>query len=363
MTLMTLPEALVVVRIAGGWDALNVVIPHGDDDYHRLRPTLALGPEEVLRLDGFFGLHPALHRLLPLFREGQAAALHATGLIDTAEHSHFLAWDHVDSGGDGQTYPAGGWLARLLGPAPPKVPGGLRAVAFGDGPCRLLSGLTSSAAVSSVEELSLPGTTEQKNAFMKTLEAFLGLSSLSVAQSVQRSMSTVRSIDRVRERLLQPSRHDFPQSDFGRRLRELSELFRCGAGLEAGVVTLGGFDTHVLQGSRTGPLARLLEEVARGLSAFARAMAESWKRTVVLVISEFGRRVAENGGGGTDHGHGGVMLLLGGSLGAGQVLGTWPSLSRGALEGPGDLRVTTDIRAGIASALGLEETEISPRVG
>jgi len=144
----------------------------------------------------------------------------------------------------------------------------------------------------------------------------------------------------------------YPETEFGLGLKQIAMLIKAEVGLEVAAIDLGGWDTHFGQGGSEGLMAGLMKELAGGLAAFhADTLAQAGKLTVVT-MSEFGRRVYENGSLGTDHGHGSMMMLMGGNVLGGRVHGRWPGLGEGQLFGPGDLAVTTDYRDVLAEVLG-----------
>ena len=124
----------------------------------------------------------------------------------------------------------------------------------------------------------------------------------------------------------------------------MEQLIKAEVGLEIAAVDLGGWDTHVRQGALEGDMPDLLAELSQGLAALYKDLGEAMKKVTIVTMSEFGRRVAENGGGGTDHGHGNVMFVMGGGVNGGKVYGDWPGISKDKLDGPGDLAITTDFR-------------------
>ena len=140
----------------------------------------------------------------------------------------------------------------------------------------------------------------------------------------------------------------YPEGDFGRALQQIAQLDKAEVGLEVACIDLGGWDTHAAQGVGAGRLPTLLTELGQGLAAFYADLGERNQRVTVITMSEFGRRVAENGSGGTDHGHGNCMFVIGGGIHGGRVYGQWPTLAADALYGPGDLALTTDYRAVLA---------------
>ncbi len=346
-------DRILIVRLAGGWDSLNAVVPHREDAYHLARPTLALSPSDLLPLDDRFALHRALAPLVPFLREGTLGIVHAAGLPGQEQRSHFEAWDDADAGGISASAtgrPHGGWLARTLASRPGSG-ASLRAVALMDGPAALLSGAPGAASAAGLEELSLPGSAQDRRTLQTGLERLYALSPLPVAREARRTfraLSALESLSHARRP------EGFPDTPFGQRLAEVAGIFQTDIGIEAAAVTLGGFDTHVVQGTGTGWLAGLLGELATGLSAFARALGPRFARTLVLAYSEFGRRVRENAGAGTDHGQGAAVFVLSGALRSGRVHGAWPGLEPANLTGPGDLAPVNDLRDVLSSALGLD---------
>ncbi len=349
-------DTLIFIFLRGGVDGLSVVVPHGDDDYYRARPTLALArpgdrqgkpAERVLDLDGYFGLHPALAPLWPLHEAGHLAVVHACGSGDTT-HSHFEAMATVERGvsqGDG---PASGWLARHLETAPWDNPSPLRAVALGSLLPQSLRGESRATALQTTADLRLrspfAGGTDK---FTRSLAELYGRGAL--AEAGGEALSVLKTLS-----ALPPlgTHSAYPPNDLGVGLRQTARLMKSGVGLEAVCLDHNGYDTHVLQGGAQGVLAGLLASLASGLAAFAADLGPArWARTTVVVLSEFGRRVPENSGLGTDHGSGGVLLLLGGRVAGGRVHGHWPGLAASSLAGPGDLKVTTDYRAVLAEVI------------
>ena len=357
---------LVLVSLRGGVDALNTVVPHGDADYYRLRPSLAIpGPKRrgpaVLDLDGFFGFHPALAPLLPLWERKELAVVHAVGWPGVS-HSHFEAWEEIECGALGEDKPQSGWLARALAAG-----GGARsplsAVAFADTMPRLLTGALGATVLKSLSEYRLAAAGERSGRLERTLKGLYGKTALPVGQP---GVSTLEALEAI-ERIGRDS--DGGGSDgslFGRQLGMIARLIRADVGVRAVSAELGGWDFHFAEGSVSGLMPRLLGELARGLVRFRSDLGDDWRRVVVVAISEFGRRAAENGSAGTDHGQAGTILVAGGGVRGGRVSCEWPGLAPDRLAPPGDLAITTDFRdvlldvlpAGLSAA---EHERIFPR--
>jgi uncharacterized protein (DUF1501 family) len=353
---------LVVVFLRGALDGLNTVVPWRDDDYRRLRPSLALpGPDRsapegrtVLDLDGQFGLHPALEPLLPLWREGRMAVVHAVG-SDDRTRSHFEAQDQVEHGAASGQPVSGGWIGRHLRARGPGGPGGsLQALAIGETIPESLRGAPAAGAVQSLDDVRLVSPSGDERGLETALAALHASGEDLVSASGRETLSLLRRVQEIRaDRAEGPSGP--PADAFGRALSQVARLLRAGVGLEAACVDLGGFDTHFGQGGLdaglAGGLAGPLRSLGTGLAAFARDLGPSLEGTTIVVLTEFGRRAYENTALGTDHGSASVMFLLGGGLRGGKVHGTWPGLAKEALHEESDLRVTTDYRSVLAEVL------------
>jgi len=343
-------DLLLTVFLRGAADGLNIVVPHGDADYYLRRPSLAIprpddrsadSGDRCLDLDGFFGLHPALAPLLPAWRARHLACVHACGAPDESR-SHFRAMELMERGVTSETGPASGWIARHLATRPDAAPSPLRALAWGTAPQRSLSGAGPVATLRDLQEIQLAPEPKQAERLSRLIESLysvepgpleaIGRQTLQLAERLQHIPSASSPDPR------------YPATEFGRGLQQLASLVRADAGVEAAAIDLGGWDTHYAQGGPKGQMARLLAELAAGLAAFHEDLEPFLARLSVIAMTEFGRRVQENGSLGTDHGHGSVMLVLGGHVAGGKVHGTWPGLATQDLVGPGDLAVTTDYR-------------------
>lgn len=337
---------LVSLFLRGGADGLSLVVPHGDPDYARARPLLGLSPPgqgagSCLDLDGFFGLHPGLAPLLPAWEAGRLAVVHAVG-SDDATRSHFEAQDRMEWGtGDGRAA-AGGWLGRYLRARGAST--SLAAVALGSQLPECLRGAPAAAAMERLADLQLRGPEEHAEAVMQALGALYQPESM-LGRAGRDTLALLRRTEALRAPAPTGA---YPAGDFGDGLRDLARLIRADLGLEAACLDLGGWDTHFFQGTTRGVLAGRVEELASGLAAFQEDLGPDRHRVVVVVMTEFGRRVTENASLGTDHGRASVMFVLGEGLRGGRVYGRWPGLAAPQLEGPGDLRVTSDFRQVLA---------------
>ncbi len=346
------PGRLIVVFLRGAVDGLNVVVPYSDHDYAIARPTIAIAPPGAvggaLDLDGTFGLHPSLASLMPLWTERKLAFVHAMGSPDPSR-SHFDAQDNMETGTPGAKTTGDGWMNRLIGvlPAPHKV---TDAIAFGPTMPRILSGKQPAGTVPNGRGAGAQTPLDRPliNAAFDRL--YTGDDALSHAYR-DGLAAHKQVVAELQGEMMQadngaPSSAGFP-SDAGR----MATLMRQDPSLKLGFFALGGWDTHVNQGGADGQLAQRLKPLGDGLVALARDLGPVFDETVIVVMSEFGRTVHENGNRGTDHGHGNVMWVLGGRVAGGRVYGAWPGLALEQLYEGRDLAVTTDFRTALSAVL------------
>jgi uncharacterized protein (DUF1501 family) len=345
-------KVLVVVFQRGAVDGLSMLVPHGDPDYYSARAGIAIDQpsraDGALDLDGFFGLHPALSPLEPIWNERRLAAVHACGSPDTTR-SHFDAQDYMESGTPGVKSTPDGWLARGLVATAGVTPSPFRAVALGPSLPRALRGNAGAVAMSSLADFDV----REAAALTGALTASKGFESL-YEQGVRdllygtgrETFDAVKMLKAAAPQRLQPAHGAiYPRGRFGDSLRQIAQLIRADVGLEVAFADMNGWDTHAAQGGARGQLALRLGEFAAALAAFDRDLGDRMGDVVVLTMSEFGRTVRENGNRGTDHGHGTAMFVIGGAVRGGQVHGRWPGLLREQLHEGRDLAVTTDFRS------------------
>ena len=351
-------KVLVCLFQRGAADALNMVVPHGDAEYYRLRPTIGVPRPSragggALDLDGFFGLHPSLAPLLPLYQRGLLAPIHAVG-SPSATRSHFDAQDYMESGTPDRKGTPDGWLNRYLAahgtceacttPSTRREPSPFRAVSMTERTPRILDGPAPTVAMSTLESFSIRAASPDAAA---RLEALYRTGSADLIHSTGSetfdAMRMLRAADPQRYRPEHGA--DYPRSQFGQRLRQIAQLIKAGVGLEVAFADVGGWDTHVNQGGATGQLAGRLDDFARSVAALVADLGDRMADVMILTMSEFGRMARENGSRGTDHGHAGAMFVLGGDAQGGRVHGRWPGLAREQLHDGRDLALTTDFRA------------------
>jgi len=335
-------KLLVAIFQRGAVDGLNMIVPHGETDYYRLRPTIAIprpGGEAMgsaIDLDGFFGLHPSMAPLKPLWDNHSLAVVHACGSPDNTR-SHFDAQDYMESATPGLKATRDGWLNRYL-QVSSEERNPLRGVALARTMPRSLEGGAPALAIGSVDEFGVRGTAA---AFESQYE---GASDPLLRAAGHDAFAAMRTLRQAAGSPYRPDHGaEYPQTPFGKALAEIARLAKADVGLEVAFTELGNWDHHVNEGSVNGQIATRLGEFSRGLAALAADLGDRMADTVIVTMSEFGRAVAENGNRGTDHGHGNAMILIGGNV-RGGVHGKWPGLADGHRFEGRDLAVTTDFR-------------------
>ncbi|KGF72889.1 hypothetical protein DO97_04085 [Neosynechococcus sphagnicola sy1] len=345
-------QRLVVIFLRGAVDGLNVVVPYQESTYYSARPNIAIPqpgkPEGALNLDGQFGLHPALNPLMPLWQNRSLAFVQACGSPDPTR-SHFDAQDYMETGILGNKRASDGWMNRLLQVLPDHSP--TQALNLGATMPRILTGKMPVANLplgkGAINTLPLDRP-QVSNAFDRL---YSGSDPLSQAyQEGQRARKTLLT-DLNSEMIMANNGAPLPDQGFNQDMRRLAHLMVSDASIQLAFLSLGGWDTHVNQGSNNGLLAGHLRALGSGLTTLAQGLGSVYRETVILVISEFGRTVHENGNRGTDHGHGNVLWAMGGRVQGGKVYGQWPGLATAQLYEGRDLAVTTDFRDPIASVL------------
>jgi uncharacterized protein (DUF1501 family) len=341
-------KLLVAIFQRGAVDGLNMVVPFGEADYYRVRPSIAIprpGREGgAIDLDGFFGLHPRMAPLEPLWRAGHLAIVHASGSHD-ATRSHFDAQDYMESGTPGVKSTRDGWLNRYLQAreGEERAPNPLRGVALARQMPRVLQGPAPALAMPGVSGFGIHGSASARTSFEA---AYATAADRVLNGTAAEAFDAMRTLERQRAAAGTRATSDagYPASPFGQAMREIASLATADVGLEVAFVESTNWDHHVNQGAATGQLANRLDDLARGIAALVRDLGDRMSDTLILTMSEFGRAVAENGSRGTDHGHGNAMMLIGGAVRGGRVYGTWPGLAPEQRFEGRDLAVTTDFR-------------------
>jgi uncharacterized protein (DUF1501 family) len=345
-------KKLVVLFQRGAADGLNIVVPYREQNYYTMRPSIAIRQNEVLDLDGFFGLHPAMASFKPLYDQGHLAIVHAAGSPDTTR-SHFDAQDYMESGTPGVKITQDGWLNRALqAETLAGKPSAFRAVALGTQVPRTLQGKISAIAVNNLADFSIAGRGPQTSPISNAFQAMYDSSSDAMLHGTgQETFEAVRMLKAANPSKYQPAPGvAYPSSQFSNSLKQIAQLLKANLGVEAAFSDIGGWDTHQNQGNVNGQLANRLKDFSDSIAAFWKDMGDDAQNITLVTMSEFGRTARQNGTGGTDHGHANVMFVLGGPVRGGKVYGRWPGLSNEQLNEGRDLTVTTDFRTVLGEA-------------
>jgi uncharacterized protein (DUF1501 family) len=340
-------KILVAIFQRGAVDGLNMVIPFGEQRYYELRPSLAIPKPDgtansAIDLDGFFGLHPSLAPLKPIFDAQHLAFVDAVGSPDPTR-SHFDAQDYMESGTPGLKATGDGWLNRALPKsAGPQSP--LRAVSLGSNLPRSLRGRNDAVAVNNLNDFQIrdaQGAATFESMYESTLDTMLH-------GTGKETFNAVKTMQSIQKQAYAPANSaKYPNGRFGQSLQQIARLIKADVGLEVAFADVGGWDTHVNEvGAQpaAGQLANNLSDFGQALAAFYQDLGDRMEDVAVVTMSEFGRTARENGNRGTDHGHANVMFVLGGGIRGGKVYGDWPGLQDEQLYEARDLAMTTDFR-------------------
>jgi uncharacterized protein (DUF1501 family) len=340
-------KILVAIFQRGAVDGLNVVIPFGEQRYYELRPSLAIPkpdgtPASAVDLDGFFGLHPALAPLKPMFDAQQLAIVDAVGSPDPTR-SHFDAQDYMESGTPGFKATSDGWMNRAL----PKIAGAgspIRAVSLGSSLPRSLRGRNDALAMNNLNDFQVRDA-KAAAAFEIMYEHTLDTA---LSGTGKETFSAVKIMQSIQKQSYTPANGaKYPNGRFGQSLQQIARLIKADVGLEVAFADIGGWDTHVNEvGAQpaVGQLANNLSDFGQSLAAFYQDLGDRMEDVAMVTMSEFGRTAKENGNRGTDHGHANVMFVMGGGIRGGKVYGDWPGLAEEQLNEGRDLALTTDFR-------------------
>jgi uncharacterized protein (DUF1501 family) len=345
-------KRLVVIFQRGAADGLNIVVPYAEPSYYTMRPSIAIPRNQVIDLNGFFGLHPAMTSFKPLWDQGHLAIVHAAGSPDTTR-SHFDAQDYMESGTPGVKSTADGWLNRTLQSAGPKADAPFRAVALGTSLPRILSGSAPAVAVSNVNGFSIAGGNPAAAPLGNTFESMYAQSVDSVLHGTgQETFEAVKMLKSTDPQHYTPAPGaNYPKGRFGDALKQTAQLIKANLGVQIAFTDIGGWDHHVNEGASEGQLANVLRDFSQSIAAFWTDLGPLGEDTIIATMSEFGRTARENGNRGTDHGHANVMFLLGGPVHGGKVYGRWPGLDPAQLNEGRDLALTTDFRRVLGEAV------------
>ncbi|MEA2174620.1 MAG: hypothetical protein QOD00_2212 [Blastocatellia bacterium] len=344
-------KTLIAIFQRGAVDGLNVVVPHGERAYYDARPTIAIPQpragvaEGAIDLDGFFGLHPALAPFKGLWDAKRLAIVDAVGSPDNTR-SHFDAQDYMESATPGVKSTRDGWLNRYLQSKTDEQASPFRAVSLTQNMPRALQGRASALAISNLSDFTIRAGASSASV-QGGFESIYEQGVKDVLQGTGReTFEAVNFLKKVNPSQYQPENGaQYPRGAFGNSLLQIAQLIKAGVGLEIAFTDIGGWDTHVNEGSARGQLGLRLSEFGAGINALVQDLGQArMDDVVILTMSEFGRTARENGTRGTDHGHANAMFVIGNSVRGGKVYGEWPGLKMDQLYEGRDLALTTDFR-------------------
>jgi uncharacterized protein (DUF1501 family) len=339
---------LVVIFQRGAADGLNVVVPYKEKNYYAMRPSIAIPQNQVIDLNGFFGLHPSLSSFKPLYDAGHLAIVHAAGSPDMSR-SHFDAQDFMESGTPGVKSTEDGWLNRALQAEDERNrrrQTAFRALALGAEVPRTLAGKVPAIALSNLNNFSVAGRGPAPSPAASAFEAMYGESGDHIFHAAgEETFEAVKMLRDANPAQYKPAPGaDYPNSEFGNNMKQIAQLLKSNLGVEAAFTDIGGWDTHQNQGAVDGQLSNRLRDFSSAIAAFWNDLGDQAENITLVTMSEFGRTARENGTGGTDHGHANAMFVLGGNVKGGKVYGRWPGLDNDQLNEGRDLALTTDYR-------------------
>lgn len=343
-TLNSQKKRLIVIFLRGAVDGLSVVVPYSEPAYYQARPQIAI-PQPgkdggVLSLDDRFGLHPSLTSILPLWQQGSLAFVHACGSKDSSR-SHFDAQQYMESGTPGNKRTGDGWMNRLLSVISEKTP--IQAVSVGETIPRIFYGRMPVANLALGRNGNRPLSIDRPQVRAAFDQLYTGNDTLSKTYHQGRLARQALMEDLDYEMKMANNGAPTPNG-FPKDAERLARLMVTDPRIQLGFMALGGWDTHVNQGNSQGQLAKNLDNLGIGLATLVKNLGAVYQNTAIVVMSEFGRTVGQNNNGGTDHGHGNVMWVLGGNIQGGKIYGEWPGLNSTQLYQNRDLAITTDFR-------------------
>lgn len=382
------PPTLVTIYLRGGADPLNAIVPAGDPDYYKVRPTIAIparsdNPDNpaVIPMTNLFGLHPSMQPLQKLYEDNRMAAIMNTGSTHPTR-SHFDAQDFMERAAPGVKSVTEGWLNRYLTATQSSADRTLRAISLqptlprslrgqypvlavptggadnamnafermyscdGDAEARKMNGLADATGSETAVDPDVPRVSG--GAAVAPVEKAEDDLNQIIAEAGEDSIEKLRHLKGI---VRGGKNGKYPNSRLARQLADIAKVIKAGEGLEVAAIDYGGWDHHAYQGGSQGTMANMLSTLSEAIRAFHDDLGSHMDKTLVLVMSEFGRTVYENGNNGTDHGRGGFMMAVGGMVKGGNVYGKWTGLEKKNLIAGRDLPVHVDFRVVFAEAL------------
>ena len=342
---------VIAIFQRGAADGISMVVPFGDKNYYSVRPQIAIpapataDAESAIDLDGFFGLHPAMSALKPIYDERHLAIVHAAGSPSNTR-SHFDAQDYMEAGTPGNKGATDGWMNRYMQANPDRDATPFRGVAFSANMPRSLIGSAPAVAMTRIADFGVRAGVAS-NDVAKAFEAMYGGDNTG-----KETFEAVKMLKQSNPQRFAPENGaEYPTSGYGQALLQIVQLIKADIGLQVAFADIGGWDTHANQGNARGQMANRLREFAQGLAALYRDLGDRARSVTVVTMTEFGRAIRQNGSGGTDHGHASALFVMGGPVRGGKVYGKWPGLAPDQLYEGRDLALTTDFRDVFAEIL------------
>jgi uncharacterized protein (DUF1501 family) len=347
----------VVILLRGALDGLAAVPPYGDPDYAGQRGAITFQASDLIPIDSHFGLNPGLAPLKPMWDARELLVLHAIA-SPYRERSHFDGQNLLENGTLRPQGSADGWLNRALGAAPQPRDGRRLGLAVGGAVPLLMRGSIPVASWEPQEMASVDQTFLDLLSAMYRRDPVFGPA---LAEAIKSDAMTAAALSEEAPMAGQDAGSPAPKRQMAKRgvgpkaFKALAgaagKLLAAPEGARVAALDMGGWDTHANQGSVKGRLFDNLAGLADGLVALKDALGPAWRDSAIVVVTEFGRTVASNGTGGTDHGTATTALVLGGAINGGRILADWPGLAPGRLYQNRDLKPTTDLRSLLKAVL------------
>jgi uncharacterized protein (DUF1501 family) len=342
-------KRMIVVFLRGAVDGLSVLVPYGAPEYYQARSAIAIDkpgtPQGTAKLDNYFGLHPALAPLLPMWEAKKLAFIPASGLT-LPVRSHFDAQDYLETATPGVKNTADGWLNRLLGSIREENP--IQAINVGNTTPRIFAGKQPIASIAPGKQASRKLATDRQAVAAAFEQLYQSENALGRSYR-DGQISRTAILENLMQEKQQADNGAPAAAGFPTDAKRLAQAMQRDPRIELGFMSIGGWDTHINQGNAQGQLANNLKLLGQGVALLAQELGRTFDDTVIVVMSEFGRTVRENGNKGTDHGRGNVMWVLGGNVQGQKIYGDWRGLATADLEDGRDVPVTTDFRHVLAT--------------
>jgi len=345
-------DIVISVYLRGGADGCTLVVPHGDAGYYAARPTIAIPKPNsgqngrATDLNGFFGFPQAMLPLLPAYQNNHLAIVHAVGSSNWSR-SHFDAQKFMEESDRNSLNGQSGWLGRHLGTVSEKNPGSpMRGVSLTYGLVRTMSGGPKTLPIPNPDDFGYEGYFPDRNEMSSWIANQYNRVQDMTKQAVRDTRNVIATLDSIDfANYLPKGGAVYENNYFAQGLKATAAMIKANIGLEAVHLDLDGWDTHADQAPIGGYMDGLMQTLSKALAAFYKDMVGSNRMDFTMVVlSEFGRNVVENGSRGTDHGAGNAMFVMGGKVNGGQVYGSWPGCATNKLLDGYDLKMTTDYR-------------------